>query len=81
VSVEAKVESTVTVPVALTGALAIRVTDPIVTVAPLTAPFAERVRVEVAAALMPSVVVVAVQAGAEVPLVETVPPHPPPVHF
>jgi hypothetical protein len=63
------------------GALASSVCDPIVTVAPPTALFAETVPVEVALAVVPSEVVVMVHDGVLAPLVDPAAPHPPPVHF
>jgi hypothetical protein len=65
---------------AVVGALAVIVSVPTVTVAPLTALFAETVPVEVALVVVPSVVVVAVQTGVVMPLVDPATPHPPPVH-
>jgi hypothetical protein len=83
VSVEAKVVSTVTLPVALTAALAVNVSVPTVTVAPPTALFAETVPIELAFVVVPSVVVPApvVQTGVVAPLVAPAIRHPPPVHF
>lgn len=63
------------------GALAVSVSDPIVTVAPPTALFPETVPTALALAVVPSVVVDVVQAGVAVPLVEPASPHPPAVHF
>lgn len=65
---------------AAVGALAFNVSDPIVTVAPLVALFAETVPTALAFVLVPSVVVPPVQTGAVVPLVAPATPHPPPVH-
>ena len=53
---------------AAVGALAVSVRDPMVTVAPSAALFAETVPVAVAFVPVPSVVVVVVHAGVAVPL-------------
>jgi hypothetical protein len=66
---------------AFVGALATIVSPPTITVAPATALFAETVPVEVALVVVPSEVVVVVQAGVLAPLVDPAAPHPPPVHF
>ena len=66
---------------AAVGALAVRVSVPIVTVAPPIALFAETVPTALAFVVVPSVVVVEVQAGVVVPLVDPAIAHPPPVHF
>jgi hypothetical protein len=66
---------------AAVGALAFKVNVPIVTVAPPIALFAETVPTALAFAVVPSVVVVEVQAGVVFPLVDPAILHPPPVHF
>src|SRR5579864_1269949 len=66
---------------AAVGALAVRVSVPIVTVAPPIALFAETVPTALALVVVPSVVVPPVQTGVAVPLCDPATPHPPPVHF
>jgi len=62
---------------AAVGTLAVNVSDPIVTVAPLVALFAETVPTARAFAVMPSGVVPVVQEGVVVPLCPPATPHPP----